>query len=569
MEYDLKISGGTIINGTNTPRFKGDLGIVDGKIVAVGDAPGTAKKTIDATGKIVCPGFIDNHTHYDAQVLWDQMMTISPWHGVTTVLLGNCGFGVAPVRKNDQDTIIRTLEGVEGMDADSMRAGLGSDWPFETFPEYMQTLEKIGVGINVGSLIGHTPTRLYVMGDDSTEREATADEVKQMREIVRDALKAGAIGFATSKAPTHIGAGGKPVPSRLANYKDEILEIVKVVGEEKQGIIQSTIGTDVLHDQFAEMSKVADCNVTWTALLQGVSLGGGDHNEQLARSAEINAEGARVYPQVSPRSLSFDMSMKAPFLFESMAVFKPVSAADLEGRKKIYADAKFRAEFKAEVLTGKSVVLGGWHDTVISEYPIDPLMKEKKLFDIAKSRGEDPVDTLLNMTLESDFGLRIRSPIGNYDEVEVEKLLKDPNTVIGLSDGGAHASQLCDSCYATYLLGYWVREKGAIELEHAIWMLTSRVADVINIVDRGRLEVGLAADVVVFDAATVGAGDLERVNDLPDGADRLISEASGIDAVIVNGVLLRANNVDQLNPANDKLPGKVLRGSVDGARASA
>lgn len=567
MKYDLKISGGTIVDGTNTPRYQGDIGIVDGKIVALGDVPGDAKKIIDATGKIVCPGFIDNHTHYDAQVLWDQMMTISPWHGVTTVLLGNCGFGVAPVRKEDQDTIIRTLEGVEGMDADSLRVGLGSDWPFETFPEYMQTLEKIGVGINVGALIGHTPTRLYVMGDDATEREATPDEVKQMREIVREALKAGAIGFATSKAPTHVGAGGKPVPSRLASYKDEILEIVKVIGEEKQGIIQSTIGTDVLHDQFAEMSKVANCHVTWTALLQGVSLGGGDHNEQLARSAEINAQGARVFPQVSPRSLSFDMNMKAPFLFESMAAFKPVSAADVGGRKKIYADPIFRAEFKAEVLTGKSVVLGGWHDTVISEYPIDPSLKERKLFDIAKSRGEDPVDTLLNMALESDLGLRIRSPIGNYDEVEVEKLLKDPNTVIGLSDGGAHASQLCDACYATYLLGYWVREKGAIELEHAIWMLTSRVAEVINIADRGRLEVGLAADVVVFDANTVGAGALQRVNDLPGGGDRLISEASGIDAVVVNGVLLRANNIDQLNPASDKLPGKIIRGSVEGARA--
>ncbi|PCJ36792.1 MAG: hypothetical protein COA75_05925 [Cellvibrionales bacterium] len=192
----------------------------------------------------------------------------------------------------------------------------------------MQTLENIGVGINVGALIGHTPTRLYVMGDASTEREATPEEVKQMREIVRDALKAGAIGFATSKASTHIGAGGKPVPSRLANYKDEILEIVKVIGEEKQGIIQSTIGTDVLHDQFS-------------------------------RSAEINAAGARVFPQVSPRSLSFDMNMKAPFLFESMEAFKPVSAADIEGCKKLYADPEFRANFKAEVLTGKFVVLGG------------------------------------------------------------------------------------------------------------------------------------------------------------------------------------------------------------------
>ena len=568
MKYDLKIIGGTIIDGTNTPRYRGDVGIVDGKIVALGEVEGEATKTIDATGKIVCPGFIDNHTHYDVQVFWDQMMTISPWHGVTTVLMGNCGFGVAPVRPEHQDTIIRTLENVEGMDADSLRVGLGKSWPFESFPEYMEMVEKNGVGVNVGMLIGHTPTRLYVMGEDSTEREASPEEVVEMREIVRGALQAGAMGFATSKAPTHIGAGGKPVPSRLANYKNETLELAKVVGEENRGIIQSTIGTDILHDEFAEMSRVGNCNVTWTALLQGVSLGGGNHTEQLARSAEINAAGARVFPQVTPRSLSFDMNMKAPFLFESMAVFKPVSAADIEGRKKIYGDPVFREDFKAEVKTGKSSVLGGWHNTVISEYPPNPSLVEQKLFDIAKNNDEDPVDTLLNMALDSDMALRIRCPIGNYDEVEVEKMLKDPHTVLGLSDGGAHASQLCDSCYGTYFLGHWVRDKGAFDLEKAIWMLTSRVAEVINIVDRGRLEVGLAADVVIFDADTVNAGALERVHDLPNNADRLISEASGIEAVIVNGVLLRENNVDQIDPATDTLPGKVLRSSTEGASAA-
>ncbi|MBV1930886.1 MAG: amidohydrolase family protein [Porticoccaceae bacterium] len=486
-------------------------------------------------------------------------MTISPWHGVTTVLLGNCGFGVAPVRPTDRDTIIRTLENVEGMDASALHAGLGEDWPFESFPEYMDAIESGGMGINVGVLMGHTPIRLYVMGEDSTEREATPDEVVQMRELVREGLRAGAMGFASSKAPTHIGAGGKPVPSRLAVYKSEILEIAKVIGEEKTGIIQSTLGGDVLHDQFAEMSKVADCNVTWTALLQGISLGGGDHREQLKKSADMVADGAKVFPQVSPRALNFEMNFKAPFIFESMPVFKPVSAADIEGKKAIYQTEDFRDQFKQAVAKGTALGLGGWPKTVISDCPSDPSLNERLLFEVAKERGQDPIDAVLDLSLENNLEMRIRLPIANHDEDEVEVLLKDPNVVVGLSDGGAHASQLCDACFSTYMLGHWVRERGSLDLEYAVYLLTSRAADVCNITDRGRLKEGLAADVVVFDADTVGAGELERVYDFPAGADRLISQAQGIEAVVVNGQVLRENNVDQFNPTTDTLPGKLLR----------
>ncbi len=559
MKYDIKITGGTIIDGDKTPRYKGDVGIKDGKIIALGNAPGDADKIIDATGLIVCPGFVDCHTHYDAQIIWDKMMTISPWHGVTTVVVGNCGFGVAPVRPSDRDTIIRTLENVEGMDAAALKAGLGDNWPFETFPEYLDAIEKAGMGINVGVLMGHTPIRLYVMGADSTERVATPAEVDQMREIVREGLRAGAMGFASSKAPTHIGAGGKPVPSRLAEYNSEILEIAKVLGEEKTGIIQSTIGGDVLHDQFAEMSRVANCNVTWTALLQGISLGGGDHHAQLKKSAELVAAGAKVYPQVSPRALNFEMNFKSPFIFESMPVFKPVSAADFDGKKVIYGQQEFRENFKKTIQKGMALGLAGWPKTVISECPSDPSLNERLLFDVADERGQDPVDAVLDLSLENNLAMRVRMPIANYDEEQVEILLKDPNVVVGLSDGGAHASQLCDACFSTYMLGHWVRERGSLDLEYAIYLLTSRSADVCNITDRGRLKEGLAADVVVFDADTVGAGVLERVYDFPAGADRLVSQASGIEFVIVNGQVLRVGNVDQLNPASDVLPGRLLR----------
>ncbi len=559
MKYDIRIIGGTIIDGDKTPRYKGDVGIKDGKIVALGKADGDADKIIDATGLIVCPGFVDCHTHYDAQIIWDRMMTISPWHGVTTVVVGNCGFGVAPVRPSDRDTIIRTLENVEGMDAAALKAGLGENWPFESFPEYLDAIEKAGIGINVGVLMGHTPIRLYVMGADSTERVATPAEVEQMREIVREGLRAGAMGFASSKAPTHIGAGGKPVPSRLAEYNSEILEIAKVLGEEKTGIIQSTIGGDVLHDQFAEMSRVANCNVTWTALLQGISLGGGDHHAQLKKSAELVAAGAKVYPQVSPRALNFEMNFKSPFIFESMPVFKPVSAADFDGKKVIYGQQEFRENFKKTIQKGMALGLAGWPKTVISECPSDPSLNERLLFDVAAERGQDPVDTVLDLSLENNLAMRIRMPIANHDEDQVEILLKDPNVVVGLSDGGAHASQLCDACFSTYMLGHWVRERGSLDLEYAIYLLTSRSADVCNITDRGRLKEGLAADVVVFNADTVGAGGLERVYDFPAGADRLVSQASGIEFVIVNGQVLRAGNVDQVNPASDVLPGRLLR----------
>ena len=220
MNYDIKIVGGTIVDGTGAPGYRGDLGIRDGEVVALGEVPGEARRTIDATGRAVTPGFVDIHTHYDAQVLWDRMLTISPWHGVTTVVMGNCGFGVAPTRPQHRDLIIGTLEKVEGMSPAALRSGLGAEWPFETFPQYLDAIERAGTAINVGVLIGHTPTRLYVMGEEATEREASAEEIEQMRRIVDEALAAGAIGFATSKSPTHVGYKGRPVPSRVASYEE-------------------------------------------------------------------------------------------------------------------------------------------------------------------------------------------------------------------------------------------------------------------------------------------------------------------------------------------------------------
>ncbi len=421
MDYDLKITGGQIIDGTGTDRYAGDVGIKDGVVVALGDAPGEAAREIDASGKIVSPGFVDAHTHYDAQILWDRMLTISPWHGVTTVVMGNCGFGVAPTKPEHRELMMRTLEKVEGMSMDSLEAGLGFDWPFETFPEYMDTIEKLGTAINVGVLLGHTPLRTYVMGEEATEREATSEEIERMRELISEALDAGAVGFATSKAPTHVGAKGKPVPSRASNFEDEILPLVGVLGEKEQGIIQVTIGSDVQQDEFARMAKETGRKVTWTALLTGLALGGMGHRDQIKKAHEIAESGLGVYPQVTPRALNFEMHMGEPFLYESMTMFRRVSAADHEGKKEIYRDPGFRAEFKEKLEPGgRFLMAGGWWKTVISYFPPDPSLEERSLVEVAEERGVHALDLMLDLALETDLKARFRTPVANHDEDEVE-----------------------------------------------------------------------------------------------------------------------------------------------------
>ena len=387
MDYDIKIAGGTIVDGTGRAGFAGDLGIRNGAVVAIGAAPGRAVETIDAVGKVVAPGFVDIHTHYDAQIMWDRRLSISPWHGVTTVVLGNCGFGVAPVRPAHREMIIRTLEKVEGMSIEALQAGLGTDWPFETFPEYLDQIENRGAAINVGVLLGHTPLRTYVMGEAATEREATAAEVEQMRAIVRGALDAGALGFATSKAPTHVGYEGRPVPSRAASL-DEIYQLAAVLGEVGKGVIQATAGRGLFLDEFVELYKISGRNVTWTALLAGLALASGNHTEQLARSVELAEAGYRIFPQVTPRPLNFEYQFKAPFLFEAMSMFKPVSQADFAGKQRLYADPEFRRAFAEKMTSGvRPSFRSSFSKTVISQYAPDSSLDERPLFEVAAERA--------------------------------------------------------------------------------------------------------------------------------------------------------------------------------------
>ncbi len=555
MAYDLKITGGTIVDGTGEPGRLGDVGIRDRTVVALGDAPSEAAETIDATGRVVAPGFVDIHTHYDAQVLWDPMLTVSPWHGVTTVVIGNCGFGVAPTRSDHRDLIIRTLEKVEGMSADALHTGLGEAWPFEAFPEYLDVLAEGQQAINVATMVAHTPLRLYVMGEEATEREATDGEIAAMRRLVVEGLEAGAFGFTSSKADTHVGYRGKPVPSRLAST-DEIVHLAGALGDVGGGTMQATVGSGLAFDEFARISTLTDRPISWTALLAGVA-GPGVDQYLLDQSHRLVEAGHDVRPQVSCRPLMFEFSFEEPFPLESSRHFKQVSAADRDGKIALYEDPDWRGAFAEEMRTTGAGVLGArWDHTYLAWYPPDPSLEERNLAELALERGVDPTELALDLSLESGLEARLRMATANFDEDRLEELLTDPVTMIGLSDAGAHASQLCDACFSTHLLGHWVRERGSITLEDAVRMLTSEPAEVFGISDRGLLAEGRPADAVVFDPETVGASELRRVNDLPGGADRLVADAYGIDAVIVNGAIIRRSGNDTTNGA---LPGRLLR----------
>jgi N-acyl-D-aspartate/D-glutamate deacylase len=557
MEYDLKIAGGTIVDGTGAERVRGDVGINKGKVVALGNVEGDASETIDAEGCVVSPGFVDIHTHYDAQILWDRMLSISPWHGVTTAVIGNCGFGVAPMREEHRETVMRTLEKVEGMAYEALSEGLGRDWPFITFPEYLDALEAAGSAINVAAYVGHTPIRLFVMGEDATEREATEAEVEEMKELVREAMSVGAIGFATSQAATHHGAGGKPVPSRLASFS-EIDALVGAMAESGRGILQAAMGRTLFNDEFTDLATRHGVPITWTALLAGMT-GKGRHRRYLDRAAEQHEAGLTIVPQVACRPIMFDFNFDEPYPFELWPMFRPTMTTDRAGRMALYRDPDFRAAFKVESAPDAKNANAGWASrTVISRHEPDPSIEERPLAEIAAQRGLDPVDLVLDLSLETGLQSRFRLAFLNHDEREVEELVTDPHTVVTLSDAGAHASQLCDACYSTHLLSHWVRDKRAMSLEAAVHALTQRPAELMGITDRGLLAVGRPADVVVFDPDAVGHSSLRRVQDFPGDAERLVSDAIGVEAVVVNGSVLRHQGEDRFGDG-DELPGRVLR----------
>ena len=556
--YDIKIVGGTIIDGSGTARFHGDVGITGGLIRSIGSVPGPAATVIDAHGRVVCPGFVDIHTHYDAQVLWDRHLTVSPWHGVTTAVIGNCGFGIAPTRSSDREYIMRTLETVEGMSVDVLRSGIGATWPFESFPDYLTAIERAGTSINIAVLAGHTPLRMYVMGLDSLKREANETELAEMKSLLRGAMQAGAIGFATSRAALHYAFDGYPVPSRSASLR-ELEELFATMAEFDRGIMQVSAGPDIGVEEMGRLSTKYGRPISWAALLANPGAKPGAL-AIMDKVREARRAGAAIWPQVSCRPLQFDFSFREPYPFGALPLFEPIRSANDEQKKAIYADPDWRTRFRGINGPGHNFLTGWEERTVVSINPCLPETEGLPLSAVAREMGKTSVDFVLDTTIQSNMVARFRLDAVNFDEIEVAALLQraDCEAVLGLSDAGAHADQLCDACYSTHLLGYWVREKDLMPLERAINILTKHPADVFGIADRGLLAPGWPADVVVFDPETVSASKLRRTHDLPGGGERLVSDASGIDAVLVNGSIIRKGTRNTVTDA-DALPGKLLR----------
>ena len=522
------IRGGTVVDGTGAPGYTADVSIRDGRIVEIGPEL-AGDVVIDASGCVVAPGFIDIHTHYDAQVFWDPALTPSCFHGVTTVVAGNCGFSIAPTRPADRTLIAQTLEKVEDMDPASLAAGI--PWEFETFPEYLETVERHGMMLNYAVYIGHTPLRIYVMGDEASTRTATGEEIEAMSALVREAMDAGAAGFATSFAITHLGADGQPIPSRWAN-KEEIEALCHASAESGRGVVGiNGISDGAKFSDMYDLQLELGVPVTYTALLTSST---GAHLKALAMHEAGRAKGANVWPQVSCRPLAFSMTLVEPFTLNTSPIFAELMSLGLDGRRTHYGDATWRQRVRDGWAAGKGLP-PRWDTYDIMESTAHPELVGQKLLDILD--GRDPLDVLLDLALdEPDLRLRVRAVLANDDEAGVATLLQAEGCTLGLSDAGAHVGQLCDAPLATDLLGKWVREKGVLTLENAVNKLTKVQADLFGFADRGELREGFAADIVVFDPKTVAPGPVRRIRDFPANAERLTADQPvGMRHLLVNG----------------------------------
>ena len=545
------IKNGLVVDGTGSPGYRADVRIANGRIEAIGPSL-DGDDVVDASGRVVAPGFIDIHTHYDAQVFWDPALTPSCYHGVTTVVAGNCGFSIAPTRAADRNLIARTMEKVEDMDVATLESGI--PWDFETFPEYLDSIRRRGTALNFAAYIGHTPLRIYVMGDEAVGRTATPDEIQRMAQLVREAMDAGAVGVATSFAVTHRGADGRPIPSRWSDAA-EIEAIFRVVGEAGRGVVGVNGGDNLSFADCYELQPKVGAPITYTAVLTTPQK---THETAMQIHRDGLAKGIDVWPQVSCRPLSFSMTMVEPFTLNTNPVFAELMPRSIDERRAAYADPAWRARVR-EAWENKQGIAPRWSSYEIMESPASPELVGRGLQEVANRAGADPFDTLLELTLlEPDLKLRVKAMLANDDEDGVAMLLNHEGCTLGLSDAGAHVGQLCDAVAATDLLGNWVRDRGVLSLEQAVHKLTQVQADLFGFTDRGVLRVGAHADVVVFDPATVAPGPITRVRDFPADGERLTAERpEGMHHLFVNGVeILRDGNL--LPAALEHRPGAML-----------
>ena len=557
MQYDLLIKDGFLVDGSGMPGYYGDLGVADGKIVAMGKLDGPAKDSVDARGLVVAPGFIDVHTHYDAQLFWDPFATPSSWHGFTSVFMTNCGFGLAPCKPADRDYITRMLSKVEAMPLGSLKAGV--PWNWESYGEYLDAVDQ-RLGVNVMALAPHSTIRYNVMGEDACERNATAEEIASMQAVVKDCVTAGAFGFSSSYGPVHFDGNGKPVPSRFAS-QDETVALASTLKDFQRGTICvippgiPQIGPSDM-EYMTRLSRESGRPVLWNLLSQ--TWAAPDHWRQvLDWTEEAFRDGARVHPLALCERFDLTFSLRGA-VFEDLPAWKNASTGPRSQKIANLSNPEIRAAMQRDLDDPAPKVFSKrMQDVFVSNVQLDEHKQfvGRNVADIGQQLGKTPLEAMLDIAVAENLDTQfLIKGFLNGDEEAVQGLTESPYVLSGGSDGGAHVSFLCQVTYSSYLLEHWVRKKKAFSLEQAVRKLTFDPATLLGIPNRGLLKTGLAADLTIFDPDTVQAQEKEFVADFPGGASRLVAKAEGYRYTVVNGQLLMRDG----EPTGTH-PGRVLR----------
>ena len=556
--HDLIIRNAQIFDGTGLAPVLSDVAVSNGRIAHIGHTTEAAKETIDAQGLALMPGIVDLHTHYDAQVTWDRTMSPSPALGVTTAVIGNCGFGIAPCPAPLQETMLKNLSVVEGMDLNSLLTGV--NWEFESFGQYMDQLRRIGPYINTAVFAGHSVIRTAVMGaDGSSKIDPSPEQLQTMRNMVSDAMDHGAIGFASSFSPNHSGYGGIPMPSTIAS-EAELRALTSILGEKKKGVFMMATGTraspDIMESIVEDTGRPAYISTVLTMYNEGNPLLGATYYE---RCAQALARGHELYILTSCQPLSFDFSLTDPYVLLSHSAFDVVKSATADALPSIYRSAEFRNAFRENLKQPKAGILflGNWRHIEVGQTmrPENQKLEGQSIQALADLHGQDPVDVFFDLALSEDLGTHFVGKFFNNNDEGVAPSLKHPASVITLSDAGAHLSYMCDAGFGLYFLSHWVRDTGHFTLSEGIRKITSEPADRFRIPERGRLQVGLPADMLLFDPATVGISKPIPVQDLPGGGSRMVRTATGVHGVWVNGVKVHDGHNYVDHPQG---PGQVL-----------
>ncbi len=545
--YDLKITNAKIVDGTGLKAFHSDIGVIDGIIVERGKNLGSAKECYDAEGLVLCPGFIDVHTHYDAQLTWDAAASPSLDLGVTTAIIGNCGFTIAPCKPEHRELNIKNLTKVEGMPYNTLKKGI--DWNFESYNEYLSLLESKNLALNICSYVGHSALRIWTMGKDAMQREAREDEIIKMEKIVSDAMRSGAIGFATSTFEGHNGTNGIPMPSRFAS-REEISRLIKAMAVDGRGIFMLTKSNDTEIKDIIKLIGNINRPTMVAALLDNPMKKNWALNV-LEDITQAQNKGYEIWGQVSCRPLTMEFTMNEPYMLEGLSAWKDYMIQNtVEDKKKVLKKIEFRKAVLAEILdTSKNkLFVGNWEKIKLINTKNSVLSKHigKNLLEIANFYNKEPFDWLLDNAINDGFEDLFAAELLNSENNQVEKLLKHQYASIALSDAGAHTSLLCDAGYAIELLSKWTRKLKVFSLEEAVYNLTGKQADICRIPKRGRLVPGYFADMILFDPNKINTSATYRKDDLPAKSDRLIVDPIGIKEIWVNGVNKNKNTAGKL-----------------------